>query len=181
MKDKPEVIKEDLEQEDYFNTEQIETYFEDYSSLIGAFIIKFNELEHEVNISIAKIMFDDDDSEGYRIVKFLNFFNKVEFFHEKYLERVIGMGGDNKEKDKETLKRIKKDLDEVRVFRNKLVHANWNTLTEDGFVRTKIESNKEEGNIQFVKVKMSQEIIKGFIERLDLTLEFFYGLDDFFV
>ena len=157
-----ENIKEDLQQEDYYDSDYIEKVSEKYSKLIGIFIIKFNELEHELNRAIAKTFIDDDDSVGYRVIKLLNVSNKIELFYEIFLEITTSTDG-----KVEKLKKIKKKLDEARIFRNKLVHANWSTLTKEGYVRTKIESNKENGAIQLVKVKILPKTIKGFIDKVE--------------
>lgn len=159
-------VKEDLDQYDFYDDEYIEKVSERYSRLIGEFIIKFNDLEHELDIAIAKTFIDDDCSVGYRITKLLNVYNKIELFYEIYLERATFVSRKNKIK----LKTIKKNLDSIRIFRNQLVHANWSTLNKEGFVRTKIESDKENGTLKLVKVKILPKTIKNFINKLDLMI-----------
>lgn len=161
------IRKESLEQEDFFDNDYIEKVSEKYGLLIGKFIIKFNELEHEINQAIAKSFIDDFDSEGYRVIKFLNIANKIELFYEIYLERERYVD----KKTKINIANIKNELDEIRVFRNKLVHANWSTLNKRGFVRTKIESNnKLGGEIMLVSVKILPGTIKKFIEKTDCAI-----------
>jgi len=161
-----EIKKEYLEQEDYYDNEYIEKVSEKYAGLIGSFIIKFSELEYEIDQAIAKSFIDDCDSEGYRIIKFLNINNKIELFYEIYLERANFIN----KKNIPLLKKIKKDLDSLRIFRNQLAHANWTTLTKEGYVRTKIESDKHDGMINLVKVRILPRIIRDYTNRLDSTL-----------
>lgn len=161
-----ETKKEELEQEDYFDDEYIETVSEKYGLLIGKFIISFNELEHELNQAISKYFIDDSDSKGYRVIKFLTNSSKVNLFYELYLERATFVNTHNKSK----IKLIKNKLDEIREFRNKLVHANWSTLTKEGYVRTKVESDKEEGVIKFVNAKILPKTIKSYINQIDFTI-----------
>lgn len=161
-----EMKKQNLDQEDYFNNEYIEKVSEKYSQLMGLFIIKFSELEHEINQAIAKSFIDDDDSEGYHIIKFLNTNSRIELFYEIYLERASLM--DLKIKPK--LKNMKKDLDAIRTFRNKLVHANWPTLDKSGYVRTEMKSDKEEGIIKLIHVKILPSTIRSYISLIDSTI-----------
>lgn len=168
IKKASEKIKEDLCQYDYYEDDYIEKVYDKYSKLIGAFMIKFSELEHELNIAIAETFFDDDHSVGYRVIKNLNFINKIELFYEIHLEIATHVC----EKDKINLKKIRAGLDEIRIFRNQLVHANWQTLTKKGFVRTKIDSDKNEGNIQFINIQMLPKTISKFTNKVDsLTLK----------
>lgn len=158
--------KEYLEQEDIFDNDYMEEVMGKYAPLIGEFIIRFSELEHELNQMIAKSFIDDMDSVGYRVIKFLNFSAKVELFLETSLERAIYTNSNIIQK----LNIIQKNLDEIRIFRNQIVHANWLTLTKKGFVRTRIESDKGDGSIQFVKVKILPKTIQTFINKINSTI-----------
>jgi len=156
-----------LEQYDYYDDTQIEKAFDKYSKLIGAFLIRFSQIEHDLNIYIAETFIDDDHSKGYRLIKNLSFSNKIQLFYEIFLEIATFTNLKNKVK----LKRIIESLKEINTFRNKLAHANWSTLTKKGFVRTKIVSNNEDGTIQFINVKILPRDIKKFIENIESIID----------
>ena len=163
IKNKQEIIKEDLEQEDYYEEEYIEKASEKYSKLIGEFIIKFSGLEHEMNVAIAEAFFDDDHDTGYTVIEKLSFFDKVDLFYKMYLKRAYH----NDEGNISKLKKIKTKFEEINAFRNKVVHANWSTLTKEGFVRTKITVDNADGIVKFIKVKILPKNIREFIKKID--------------
>jgi len=68
---------------------------------------------------------------------------------------------------KERLSKIKKQLEKMNSFRNKIVHANWQSLDRDRFVRTKIITDPDEGRIKFRRIKMDTELIKSKIRKID--------------
>ena len=70
-------------------------------------------------------------------------------------------------KYQDRLLKIKKQLEEINSFRNNIVHANWQSLTKDRFVRTKILTDPDEGRVKFRKIKMDTELIKSKIRKID--------------
>lgn len=166
--------KKPLEQYDYCDDTHINKSFDEYSKAIGSFIIKFSELEHELNQAIADTFFDDDQSVGYRVIKGLAFSKKIQLFHEIFLELAFFTA----EGEKGRIKDLNIKLKEINSFRNKIVHANWLTLTEDGHVRTTIDTNTNDGTIEFISVKILPSTINEFIEKIeDIIAEIDKGLD----
>ena len=169
-----EKIKEDLEQYDYYDNDYIEKVSGKYSKLIGEFIIEFSRLESELNIAIAEAFFDDDHDTGYTILAKLDFSDKTDLFYKMYLK--IATATENNKLS--PLKKIKKQLIEISEFRNKLAHANWSTLTKDGFVRTKITVDNSDGFVRFVKVKILPGNIQEFIDKIDSLIDQIDGYKD---
>ncbi|MFH1683979.1 MAG: hypothetical protein ABIA67_03765 [Candidatus Margulisiibacteriota bacterium] len=46
------------------------------------------------------------------------------------------------------------------------MHANWQSLTKDGFVRTKIVVDKEDGYVKFKKVEITPKILRTKIKEI---------------
>lgn len=75
-----------------------------------------------------------------------------------------------------TLKKIKDSLDKVNLFRNSIVHANWQTLTKNGYVRVKILFDNNDGFVKFKTIKITPTIIHKNISKVyNLT----YKIRDF--
>ena len=66
---------------------------------------------------------------------------------------------------------IRKQLDGVNIFRNKVVHANWQSLTKEGYVRTKIIVDTEEGYVKFKKALITPKIIRQKIKEVYKLLD----------
>jgi len=45
-------------------------------------------------------------------------------------------------------------------FRNNMVHAHWQTITRDGFVRTKIVVDNQDGYVKFKNTQITPKIIR---------------------
>lgn len=155
---------DELEQYYYVNSEYIEQKEKKYSSLIGKFVINFSRLENEINLAIADIMFDDDHSLGFSVITELTFSRKINFFYHNFILQEQ-FKHNNKIKFLNTLKN---NLVEVNSFRNSVIHANWESLTKEGFVHTKILLDS--GFVKFKKVKLTPQIIRQNIKKIDKLL-----------
>ncbi|MDP2940158.1 MAG: winged helix-turn-helix domain-containing protein [Candidatus Omnitrophota bacterium] len=166
----PEKDLETLEQLDFFEDDYIDKVFDKYSQLIGWFLIRFSRLEHDFNIIIAEFFGDDYHETGYIVIKKLMFLNKIELFYDLYI-RPISFSEKNKKKQ-EKLLNIKKRLDDINTFRNRVVHANWSSLNRDGFVRTKIITDyRVDGAVKFERVKITPKIIKKNIAEINKLID----------
>ena len=154
---------EELEQIDYLENAYLERVIGTYSRLIGLFLIKFSYLEHEINVAIADFIHDDAHDTGYIIIERLTVGNKIDLFYRLYLQ----LSALTNKKYQDRLLKIKKQLEEINSFRNNIVHANWQSLTKDRFVRTKILTDPDEGRVKFRKIKMDTELIKSKIRKID--------------
>jgi hypothetical protein len=61
---------------------------------------------------------------------------------------------------------IKTKLFTINTFRNILAHANWQTLTKTGFVRSKLRFNDDDGQVEFKIVQMKPSTIRSQIIKL---------------
>lgn len=145
---------EELEQYDYPDGEYLEKVVDKYSPLIGSFLVNFSILEQELNLAIAESISDRCHETGFVIIEKLTTSNKIELFYKMYvrLESLLD------KKNKKMLDKIREQLEALNLFRNNIVHANWQSLTKDGFVRTKIVVDNQEG---YVKFKEGRNITKN--------------------
>ncbi len=74
-------------------------------------------------------------------------------------------------KNKEVLNKIRDQLQELNSFRNNLVHANWQSLAKDGYVRTKIIVDNQEGFVKFRRVQITPKIIKQRIKEIEKLID----------
>ena len=84
----------ELEQHDYFDDEEIYKKYYKYSQSIGEFLITFSELEMSLNRMIIKSISDRSDEEGLRIIKYLEFKDKISLAGDQY-RRLVSIIGNN--------------------------------------------------------------------------------------
>jgi hypothetical protein len=77
-------IYEELDQYDHGDDQYIQKKIDEYSFLIGSFLISFSQLEHELNLAIAETFADDLVEYGYMIIEDFTFANKIRFFYKIY-------------------------------------------------------------------------------------------------
>lgn len=170
--------KIDIEQYDYVDTEEIQVLTKRYAYQIGKYFIKFSELEHNLNIQIAHTISDRSDQPGYRVVRYINGpTKKFEFLFETYKE-ILSYG------DKQLTQEISIEYQELRElikkhieFRNKLAHANWASLTKEGFVRDSIIPDTN-GRLQFRKLQITTSLIKSLIDEIDNIIDRLYEFEE---
>jgi hypothetical protein len=143
--------------------ETIENQHAKYASAIGSFIISFSELEDTVNNDLATAINERGHEPGYRIIKYLSFRDKINLLNDDYSMLIKFLDSKStKARLLAELKIIYNKLCELSEFRNKIAHANWQSLDSSGFVRTKIVENKDDIGIQFEKVKMTPGVLVKF-------------------
>lgn len=158
---------DELDQYDYTSGEYLEKVADKYSSLIGLFLINFSILEHDLNLAIADFINERGHEPGLVIIEKITTGNKIDLFYKLY----VRLESFKDKKSKEILDNIRDQLESLNLVRNNIVHANWQSLTEDGFVRTKIVVDNQDGYVRFKKVKITPRIIKEKIKELDKLIE----------
>jgi hypothetical protein len=161
---------DELEQDDYLDGEYLEKVIDKYTPLIGSFLVNFSILEQDLNLAIAEFIHDDYPETGFVIIEKVTTSNKIELFYKMY----VRLESFNDKKNKEILDKIRKQLNSLNSFRNSIVHANWQSLTKDGFVRTKIVVDNQEGYIKFKKIEITPKIIRQKIKEIDRLVEQIY-------
>lgn len=154
---------DELEQYAYPDGEYLEKAVDRYGSPIGLFLIDFSILEHDLNIAIAEFLHDDAHETGFVIIEKLTTSNKIDLFYKMY----VRLESFKDKKNKEVLNKIREQLESLNTFRNNIVHANWQSLTKDGFVWTKIVVDNQEGYVKFRKVQITPKIIKQKIKEIE--------------
>ncbi len=154
---------DELEQFAFPDGEYLEKAADKYSAPIGIFLINFSILEHELNIAIADFLHDDAHETGFVIIEKLTTSNKIDLFYKMY----VRLEPFKDKKNKEVLNKIREQLESLNTFRNNIVHANWQSLTKDGFVWTKIVVDNQEGYVKFRKVQITPKIIRQKIKEIE--------------
>lgn len=163
---------EDLEQYDYYDSDYIETRRKLIAPLIGDFFISFSQFEHEINTSLAELIMHSSHDIGYVLIRNMEMMEKITVFTDLLYQYMSVV----ESKNKELLKVIKNSMIEIVEFRNKVAHANWNTLEKGDYVRVKIKPSKETGFITFTKEVLGPKVIKTFIKKIENTSDNLYSL-----
>jgi hypothetical protein len=170
-----------IEQFDYISTDNIYKQIRSYAYYIGKYFIKFSELEHEINLGISSIVFDDSDEEGYRLIKYLSTANKIEFLCNSYKSRCFHYQfSDQKDRNaaKKLIEKIEGELRKEKTFRNIVGHANWISLTRNNYVRIKII--EREDRVVIKSVKVTPTILKDHIKKIDYILNDLFDIQERF-
>ncbi len=139
---------------------------ESYSRAIGKFFIVFSTLETALDHMIITAISDRADEEGYRIIKYLEFRDKINLGKDEYQRRISFVRKEElKTSLQSKLNSIIRKLEEISEFRNKVAHANWESLSDTGFVRTRIKEDKGGEGIHFERIKITPLIIGKFIRQ----------------
>ena len=117
---------EELEQYDFLDNDYLERVIDNYSYLIGKFLVRFSCLEHELNLAVADIIQSRTHETGYVVIEKLTIKNKIELFYKMY----IRFESFKDKKSKQVLYQIREQLETVNNFRNSIVHANWSSLAK---------------------------------------------------
>lgn len=139
-----------------------------YSKSIGALMISFSELEDSVDKDFANSISDRTYEPGYRIIKYLDFRDKINVLRDGYIALIKGIcPKPRQDKYLAELRIIYLKLVELSEFRNRVAHANWASLDDAGFVSCKIVENKQDFGIGFEKVKITLSVMIKFIRQND--------------
>jgi hypothetical protein len=123
-------------------------------------------MEDSVDRDLATAINERAYEPGYRIIKYLSFRDKINLLRDDYSAYIKAVCIDKKQETLlAELKIIYSKLSELSEFRNKVAHANWASLDNDGFVRCKVVENKEDMGMVFEKVKMTPSVLIKFIRQ----------------
>lgn len=165
---------EDLDQWDYPDSEITEQLEDKYAYLIGKFMLHFNTLEHQLDIEIADLINNRSHTEGYIIIKNLRYNQKIELLSDLCKPRIFF----NRKKKSYTnrLNFITKWLKEIGNLRNNIAHAYWFTLNDQGYVRIKVTTDKEDWDVKFKNKLITPKIIKAGIVHIHKVLDKLGGI-----
>jgi len=164
------VKSELLEQYDSASGDYIGKVVRRYEARIGRFLIQFSQLEHNLDIAIAERLSDRSHDLGYLVLEGQSLNGKIQLFRRLMHSHTKWLRPSQMTKFESVMKR----LDEARIFRNYVVHANWRTLDRSGYVRTRVA--EKEGEVVFKKVRVTPSVLDAWyrrIERLDESLQEF--------
>jgi hypothetical protein len=149
-----------LEQFDHVFGEYIERAKTRYAPRIGLFFIKFSALEHTLDICLAERISERQHHSGYIVIEGMPLNARIELFRKLFAGLVKGTHPMYAIK----LKAIVKRLRAARTFRNYVAHANWSTLENTGYVRTRID--EDDGEVIFKRVRITPKVINAWIRRV---------------
>jgi hypothetical protein len=155
------VKSEPLEQYDWFDDHYIDKVARRYEARIGRVLIRFSELEYDLDIAIAERLSDGSHELGYLVLEGSSLNNKIELFR-RLLHAVVRYLRRSRVKK---LQSIVKQLHAARIFRNYVAHANWRTLERSGYVRTRV--SEKDGEIVFKKVRITPSVLDAWYRRID--------------
>jgi hypothetical protein len=162
---------EELEQYDScWKNEVIIKKEKKYASCIGSFLIWFSHLEQSLDIELANLINNRSHEQGYIIIKDLEMFKKIELFY-NLIFPVINFSETKKVKKIKELDLVRKQLENLTILRNKVAHAKWNTLENDGYVRVDTKTNKDSGLIKFRKFNITPAIMRKGINDIEVLSE----------
>lgn len=154
-----------LDQYDYIETDFMDEHIDEFSPLIGRYVIEFSYLEHNLNVLVADLISERSHDQGYIITVKMKMYDKIEL-----LERMASHGKYHGIHElKKILPTIPK-LKSVNTFRNNIAHAVWATMKPSGAtrVKTKVDSNS---GIWFENKRLSKKIINDELKKLGVVTE----------
>lgn len=165
---KLEIKFEELDQYDGWSDEILERWEGQYAYHIGKVFISFSALEHGLEVQLANLINERAHEEGFLVAKDLEMHHKIELFYNLCFQLIYYKFENSKQRPKllTRLAAIRKQLEDSSEFRNKVAHAKWTTLDEEGFVRVDTKTDKDNGRIRFRKFKMSASILHNAARRM---------------
>jgi hypothetical protein len=162
------IKQEQIGQYDFTSSDYLDKVKSKYAPKIGRFLIDFSSLEYSLDISIVEFISESWHELGYLVLGDNSLYNKIELFRK--LSQSL-----TKITQPKRLKRLNlliKRFHDIRIFRNYISHANWESLEKTGYVRTKIV--EKDGTIAFRKVRITPKVIESWIRRIDRLHKQFY-------
>lgn len=163
-----------LEQNDFFETDEMEKKSKNYSSLIGEFLIEFSDLEYILESEIASILSSRSDDIGAQVAIHLEYMAKVELYTQittRYIDDVMP-------EKKSILKQLKKRLVSAGETRNIIAHAKWMSLTEDGFVRSITKTDSDNGYVKFKYYKLTEDVLRNLKLKIEKLRDDFHDFSE---
>jgi len=123
-----------------------EDFIDEITPLIGKIVIYFNVLEERLTSFICEIISDRADAKGLIITHDMSYSSKVNFLNKyvSYTQVVF-------DKKIPTHEDLIKNLKECSRLRNMVVHAEWDTVDEEGYTFVKLRVNKDGINQEFTQ------------------------------
>jgi hypothetical protein len=144
-----------------------------YPESIGNFLIKFSSFENSIDKWVADGISDRSHHQGYHVLQLLKTSNKIDLLERMTLLMLTHFKPDMRVEFKEIISNMRS----LNSFRNKIVHANWISLRNNGDVQTRVSIDKDEGFVQFEKTNITPKIIDQSIDKMENLME---SLDGFF-
>jgi len=116
----------------------VEDFFEKTAPAIGSIVHSFNSLDGELNSTICQLINDRTDEPGAIVIYKQPFSSKVDLFH-----RLIRSMEIVYEEEIHCFKTLIENLKKCATLRNAVIHAEWDTLDDNGYTYVKMHFDKD--------------------------------------
>lgn len=112
-------------------------FLEETAPLIGYLVHNFNALDAALNSCICELINDRSDTKGAIVIHKMNFSAKVDLFY-----RLVRSMEIVTEKTLPSFSNFIEDLKRCAMYRNAVIHAEWDSLDENGYTYVKMTFEK---------------------------------------
>lgn len=116
----------------------VEDFFEETAPAIGSIVHSFNSLDGLLNSTICELINDRTDELGAIVIYKQTFSNKIDLFFRLVRSMEIGCEGEIP-----CLKKLFENLKKCATLRNAVIHAEWDTLDDNGYTYVKMHFDKD--------------------------------------
>ncbi|MDR0683222.1 MAG: hypothetical protein LBG15_15490 [Dysgonamonadaceae bacterium] len=137
--------------------------------LIGYLVHSFNALDAALNSTVCMLINDRADKKGAIIIHKMSFLAKVDLFYKlvKSMKFVV-------EKDLPSFPCFIENLKKCAIYRNAVIHAEWNSMKEDGYTYVKMSFEKNGLQQQYWQFTPESLIkINNFIDQVGVEFDTF--------
>lgn len=115
----------------------IDEFLAQTAPLIGYLVHSFNALDSALNSTVCMLINDRADEKGAIIIHNMSFSAKVDLFYRlvRSIELIV-------EKELPSFPSFIENLKKCATYRNAVVHAEWDSLEEDGYTYVKMSFTK---------------------------------------
>lgn len=116
----------------------IDEFLAQTAPLIGYLIHSFNALDSALNSTVCLLINDRADEKGAIIIHNMSFSAKIDLFY-----RLVRSMELTVEKELPSFPSFIENLKKCATYRNAVVHAEWDSLEEDGYTYVKMSFTKD--------------------------------------
>tara|TARA_B100000745_G_scaffold296224_1_gene241319 strand:+ start:4332 stop:4892 length:561 start_codon:yes stop_codon:yes gene_type:complete len=145
--------------EEYSESEDnIYDQYHEYSYRIGSFLMDFSSLEDTIDSLLIERINDRSHEFGFQTIKLFKFKQKIILLRDNYKSLIRYLSSDSKKlRLLSIVDSSYADLVKLSEFRNKVAHANWETLDKNFFVTTDVKEDTQ--GVYFVRTKISCRLL----------------------
>lgn len=116
----------------------IDDFFDETAPAIGSIVHSFNSLDASLNSTICELINDRTDEPGAIVIYKQTFSSKVDLLYRLIRSMEIGCNGEIP-----CFKKLIEDLKKCATLRNAVIHAEWDTIDDNGYTYVKMHFDKD--------------------------------------